>query len=91
MAGAIEEIRAAAETLRPGFDPAGSDAKVSDDYLNAVFRRFFQLLGETNRMPKKRFHELAAHIPDDDLDPEITEKLDLIAPAYKGVPDTNAD
>ena len=91
MAGAIKEIRAAAETLRPGFDPAGSDAKVSADYLNAVFRRFFQLLGETNRMPKKRFHELAAHIPDEDLDPEIGEKLDLIATAYKGVPDTNAD
>ena len=91
MAGAIEQIRGAAETLRPGFDPAGPDAKVSDDYLNAVFHKFFQMLGETNRMPKKRFHELAAHVPDEDLDPEITEKLDLIATAYEGAPDTSTD
>ena len=84
MARAVEQIRAAAETLRPGFDPAGPDAKVSDDYLNAVFHKFFQLLGEANRMPKKRFHELAAHIPDEDLDPEIEQKLNLIAAAYAG-------
>ncbi len=79
MADAIAEIRAAAETLRPGFDPSGPDAKVSDDYLSAVFHRFFGSLGEANQMPKKRFHELAAHIPDQDLDPDIEEKLDFIA------------
>lgn len=30
-------------------------------------------------MTKKHFHELVKHIPDDEIDPEITEKLDAIA------------
>lgn len=84
MAAAVEQVRAATETLRPGFNPAGPDAKVSDEYLNAVFHAFFRELGETDRMPKKRFHELVAQIPDEDIDPEIEEKLDLIAAAHAG-------
>ena len=91
MTTAVEQVRAAAETLHPGFDPAGPDAKVSDEYLDAVFRAFFRELNETNRMRKNRFHELAAHIPDEDLDPEIQEKLDLIAAAYAGDTDPGSD
>jgi len=30
-------------------------------------------------MSKKNFHELADHVPEDDLAPEIIEKLDVIA------------
>ncbi len=81
MVEAIRRVRSAARILRPGLDPASSDAKASDDWLEPVFHEYFALLGEPNRMPKKRFHELAAHIPDADLDPEIREKLDLLADA----------
>ena len=81
MAEAIRRVRKAAGVLRPGQDPASSDAKASEDFLEPVFHEFFARLGETRRMPKKRFHELAAHIPDADLDCEIREKLDRIAAA----------
>ena len=72
-------------------DPAAHDSKVSDEYLKPVFHQFFRLLRETNRMPKKRYHELVTYIPDADLDAEIEEKLDLIAAAYAGVTDAGAD
>ena len=85
MVEAIRQVLAAAAVLRPGVDPVSADAKASDDFLTPVFREFFAILGETRRMPKKRFHELAPHIPDADLDPEIKQKLDLIAAAYAGV------
>ena len=91
MAAAIGRVREAARVLRPGFDPASFEAKVSENFLEPVFQEFFSLLGETNRMPKKRFHELAAFIPDEDLDPEIREKLDAIAAARGGAQTAPAD
>ena len=84
MEQAIRAVREAAAISRPGQDVTGPDAKASDEFLEPVFHRFFALLGKAPDMPKKRFHELAAHIPDDDLDPEIAEKLDLIANACAG-------
>ncbi len=30
-------------------------------------------------MQKKNFHELADHVPDGEIDPEIREKLDAVA------------
>ena len=84
MEQAIHGVREAALISRPGQDVTGPDAKMSEQFLEPVFHRFFTLLGKAPAMPKKRFHELAAHIPDEDLDPEIKEKLDLIATAYAG-------
>ena len=87
----MHNVKEAARLIRPGVDPASHDAKVSDEYLKPVFHEFFNLLRETNQMPKKRFHELVTYIPDAELDPEIEEKLDLIAAAYAGVTDTGTD
>ena len=84
MGQAIQNVKEAAHLMRPDVDPAGPDANLSDKYLKAVFHQVSQLLGETNRMPKKRFHEIAAHVPDEDLAPEIEEKLDFIAGAHAG-------
>ena len=91
MRQAIHNVKEAARLIRPGMDPAAHDSKVSDEYLKPVFHQFFRLLRETNRMPKKRYHELVTYIPDADLDAEIEEKLDLIAAAYAGVTDAGAD
>jgi hypothetical protein len=82
MKKAILEVREAALVLRPGLPPDSEDAKASEDFLEPVFKRFFQSLGQTDRMPKRRFHELVPFIPDTDLDSEISEKLDLIADTY---------
>ena len=66
------------ETLGRG-SPWSEDAKVSDDFLTPLFQRYFQKLGLPNLMNKKDFYELADHVPEDELDPEVTEKLDAIA------------
>lgn len=83
MAEAIRQVRAAAAVLRK-VAPDSVDAKASDDFLAPVFRAFFGSLGESREIPKKHYHELATFVPDEDLDPEIEEKLDLIAAAYAG-------
>lgn len=59
--------------------PWSSEVKASDDFLDPLFRAYFQKLGLPNLMAKKNFYELAAHVPAAEIDPEISEKLDVIA------------
>ncbi len=65
-------------TLDKG-SPWDADAKVSDDFLTPLFRSYFRRLNLPNLMQKKNSHELANHVPDSEIDPEVTEKLDAIA------------
>lgn len=78
MQGAISEVAAALKTLGKG-SPWEPDLKVSDEFLAPVFKAFFRKMNRTNLMAKKNFYELALCVPDDELDPEIDEKLDAIA------------
>ncbi len=78
MREAIAEVSAAMATLGKG-SPWHEDAKVSDDFLTPLFRSYFARLNLPNLMQKKNFHELADHVPDGEIDPEIREKLDAIA------------
>lgn len=78
MRKAIAEVGKAMETL--GKDsPWSGDAKVSDEFLTPLFRTYFGKIGIPNLMSKKNFYELADHVPEDGIDPEIGEKLDAIA------------
>ena len=77
MQEAIEEIGTALERLGRG-SPWGPDTKVSDDFLNPLFRAYFEKLGLPNLMAKKNFHELARYVPEEKIDGEIREKLDSI-------------
>ena len=43
------------------------------------FADYFGRLGLPNVMPKKSFHVLARHVPRDEIDAEIGEKLDIVA------------
>ena len=43
------------------------------------------LLGVPNLMAKKSFYELADYVPDSEIDPEISEKLDTIARVAESV------
>ncbi len=81
MEEAIRKVREAVSLLRPGTDPALSRVKAGNEYLEPVFRAYFDRLGEKNRMGKNRFHELVPHIPDGDMDPEVGDKLDFITAA----------
>ena len=78
MSTAIEQVRSAMETLDMG-SPWSPDAKVSDDFLTPLFRDYFERLRLPNIMNKKNFHELADLVPEDEIDPEVGEKLDFIA------------
>ena len=79
MREAIDEIAMAMEQLGRG-SPWNPDTKVSDDFLTPLFRAYFKKLGlPEDLMTKKSFYELAEHVPLDELDSEVGEKLDAIA------------
>ena len=78
MREAIAEIEQAMETLGKG-SPWNAGAKVSDEFLAPLFAAYFQKLGLPNLMDKKNFYDLAEHVPEAEIDPEIAEKLDAIA------------
>jgi len=77
MKETIDEI---AEALRKlGKDPWSPDIKASDEFLNPLFESFFRRLDLPNRMPKSNYHTLAPFVPREEIDPEVIEKLDIIA------------
>ena len=78
MRDAIDEIESALETLGKG-SPWSADIKASDDFLTPLFETYFGKLGLPNLMAKRNFYELAEHVPEDEIDPEIRDKLDAIA------------
>ncbi len=78
MQESIVEIEEALRKLGKG-SPWDDGAKASDDFLVPLFRAYFDKLGLPNLMDKKQFYELAAHVPEDEIDSEISEKLDVIA------------
>ena len=78
MRKSIDEIESALKTLGKG-SPWSTDIKASDDFLTPLFETYFGTLDLPNLMAKKNFCELAEHVPEDEIDPEIRDKLDAIA------------
>ncbi len=78
MREAIAEIQSALKTLGKG-SPWSPDIKASDDFLDPLFRAYYQKLNMPNLMPKRNFYQLVEHIPDSEIDLEIADKLDAIA------------
>ena len=83
MRKSIEEVQQAMETLGRG-SPWSEDAKVSDDFLTPLFRSYFASIGLPNLMNKKDFYELAEYVPENEISPEISEKLDAIVRVSEG-------
>ena len=78
MAKAIDEIQSALKALgRP--DPWGAEVKASDDFLQPLFKKFYESLDLPDLMRKTDYHTLAPFVPVHAIDAEITTKLDLIA------------
>ncbi|MGD9896064.1 MAG: ATP-dependent endonuclease [Candidatus Methylacidiphilaceae bacterium] len=77
MEAAIEAIENALRTL--GKDPWSPDIKTSDECLEPLFKRFYEKLDLRNLMGKTDYHALAAFVPAELIDPEITQALDAIA------------
>lgn len=78
MKEAIEEVSAALAVLGKS-SPWSIDVKASDEFLDPLFAAYFNKLSLPNLMAKKDFYTLARYVPDDEIDTEITEKLDVIA------------
>ena len=77
MNEAIAEIESALTALgKPS--PWGPDLKASDDFLDPLFRKFFEKLSLPNLMRKTDYHTLAPFVDKAEIDDEVTEKLDLI-------------
>ncbi|HEY4758962.1 MAG TPA: AAA family ATPase [Thermoguttaceae bacterium] len=54
------------------------DTKVTDQFLDPLFERFFKEVGMPNLMQKTNYHVLTKYLKKNDIDPEIKEKLDAI-------------
>jgi ABC-type multidrug transport system ATPase subunit len=73
----LNEVETALNVL--GKNPWSADTKVSDEFLDPVFRKYFEKLGIPNLMRKNSYHLLAEYVPTEKIDMEIGEKLDMIA------------
>ena len=77
MDESVSEITEALDRL--GKEKAWSDdLKASDDFLMPVFRAYYKKLDLPNLMEKSNFHRLVEFVPDQNLDPEVGEKLNAI-------------
>ena len=78
MQQAISEVSKAMGLFNMG-SPWDADTKVSDEFLTPLFENYFKKIGIPNLMRKKSFYELVDYVPEDNIAPEIGEKLDAIA------------
>lgn len=60
-------------------DPWSPDLKASEEFLEPLFRRFYEDMKLPNLMRKTDYHTLAPHVAAADLDAEVGKKLDAIA------------
>jgi len=59
-------------------DPWGTEIKVTDKFLDPLFKLFFERLGTPQRTFKRDYHGLAEAIPIKQVAPEVIRMLDLI-------------
>ena len=64
--------------LRDRDDPWWSNVKASDEFLDRLFETFFDRLGLPNLLRKNDYYVLARFVPENLIDPEVAEKLDLV-------------
>jgi len=77
MRESITEVSEALKTLgKP--DCWSPDIKATDEFLDPLFKKFFSKLNLPLTFRKADYHQLAMLVPKDQIDPEISEKLDAI-------------
>ncbi|MBM3326669.1 MAG: ATP-binding protein [Calditrichaeota bacterium] len=77
MRQSLSEVATALQTLK-GMDIWSPDIKASDDFLEPLFRIYFSKLNLPLLLRKGNYADLTRYIPEDKIDTEINEKLDLI-------------
>jgi ABC-type lipoprotein export system ATPase subunit len=77
MREAIAEVSLALRTLdKP--DPWSRDIKATDEFLDPLFKGYFKKLELPLTFRKADYHVLASLVPKEDIDDEISAKLDAI-------------
>lgn len=82
MREAIAEVTEALKTLNKP-DPWSPDIKATDEFLDPLFKKFFEKRGLPLQLRKSDYHILAGLVPKAKLDVEIMEKLDAIVATVK--------
>lgn len=59
-------------------DPWGSDIKVTDDFLDPLFKHYYEQLGIPQQTFKRDYHGLADAIPVEEIAPEVRAVLDAL-------------
>ncbi len=77
MEQTMNDIEKAMLKLRKA-SPWDPITKVTDDFLNPLFEDFFEKLKLPNLMWKTGYHELARYLKKNQIEPEVSEKLDAI-------------
>ncbi len=77
MSDSIEEVSQALKTLEKP-DPWSADIKVTDDFLEPLFKNFFAKLQLPLAMRKSDYHILAGFVRREAIDAEVVKKLDTI-------------
>lgn len=84
MEETITELESALDTLEKP-SPWSAEIKVTDDFLDPLFDKFFKKLGLPNLMRKTDYHDLARFVQPETLDPEVKGVLDAIQRVAKEV------
>ena len=82
MEAAIEDVERALSTLNKP-SPWSDDLKVSDEFLEPLFEKYFKTLKLPNGMRKTNYHVLATLVEPDQIDSDVSEKLDVIVAVAK--------
>ena len=77
MEESMNEVINALKTLK-NISPWSVSTKVTDDFLDPLFEKYFEKLGLPNLLRKTDYHILAAFVPKEKIDKEIADKLDRI-------------
>jgi Fe-S cluster assembly ATPase SufC len=88
MRDAVAEVSTALKTLNKP-DPWSVDIKASDEFLEPLFKKFFEKLKLPLQLRKSEYQVLASLASKNKLDHEIAEKLDaIVAVAQRAKPRT---
>lgn len=82
MEQSISELEQALKTLGKG-SPWIDDFKVSDEFIEPLFRKYSEKMNTPLLMRKRDFYLLVKYVPINLIDPEINKKLDLIVEVAK--------
>jgi energy-coupling factor transporter ATP-binding protein EcfA2 len=77
MRESTNEVMMALETLH-GVNRDSPSVKITDDFLNPVFRKYFEKIKLPNLLTKSGYHILASLAPRDKIHLDVVEMLDAI-------------